>query len=319
MASKEIRDIDNYILLHGHKNLTELFELDNDLLDYVKEIALLDLPEFKGTQIPYISRQTMKNNSKNFASSILSFRDVGFLSDKKLKELLTKYEITSVKELIYLYNSSPVFISPFKIPIEYSHDCLFSGTLDTQVLITEQQKLYKKLLPKLNLYFTKIVLAKGVTDIASSCYLHELMHTQLERHKGIIDNYYNSEVFSIFIELLYAFENNNISYMLILTCRINNLLLNFNSMYLFQTDQPQDREYTKFDYVVDGKYLLSTMKAFNLLEKYIYGTKGIKREILKQMQKVIDGEKKVEEFLKKFEIDYNNSRNPDITRNLILK
>ena len=319
MATKELDDIEGYMLLHGHQCLDKVFELDDDLLAYVKEIVEFDIPDLSVFKDYYIFRRAMKANAIKFYDSVLTAREVGYLSDSKLKRLLAKGEVESVAELIDMYNEAPLFTSPFKIPIKYCYKSSFAGTLQTQVLITEQAEFHKEILPRLNVYFSSILLSKNVTDLTVSCYLHEIMHSQLEKNKGVIGDYYNSEILSIFMELLYAYENNLENYMRILTIRINHMMLSFNSMYMYQTGQLKTIKYDKTNFIKDGKYLISIMKAFNLFYKYINGSTGMKKQMLVGIQSVIDAEKQLEEFLTDYDVDYNSSKESSITKKLIIK
>ncbi len=318
MGAGEICDVDKYMLFHGHNPLKDLYEPDDEMLEYVKEMASINVPSFEGVTFPSIEKKKMKEDAKGFVDSILSFDKIGFLNDERLTKILSATEVNDIQELINVYNESPVFISPFNLPIEYSYNQYFAGLLDTQLLVTDDPKYHKELLPRLNLYFSKIRLSKNVTDITTSCYLHELMHTQLEKNKGVIANYYNSEVLSIFMELLYIYEHNKKEYMFMLSKRIEHVLLSFYSMYLYMSCGEKE-DYSQYDFVKDGKYLISIMKAFNLLEKYIASNNKIKREIMGEIQKVINARKNLEEVLYKFEILYDSSMNVEITNKLILK
>ena len=131
-------------------------------------------------------------------------------------------------------------------------------------------------------------------------YIHEIAHTQLASKKGIIRDYYNMEVLSIFIELLYAFELDANTFQFDLVDRINQLLVSYYSMYLYENsidDDSIDDDYDDYDYCSNGQYLLSTLKAFSLFKLYLLGSNKQKNEILRYCQNVFDADQSLEELL----------------------
>ncbi len=318
MDTKDLRDIELYLLLHGHDDL-DLYSVDDEVLSVMKELVELSVPEISGVEFPYIRKNTMTYNAKKFLSSHLQIHPVGYLSDRKLISLLKDRRIVDEDSLIEIYNKSASFVSPFKIPIEYTDNSVFSGSLETQLLVIVDKDLYAKILPRLEVFFNRICLSKFTTDIGTACYIHEIIHSQLECWKGIIGNYYNSEVLSIFMELFYVYENNPLAYDVIISNRINHLLVSFNNMYLFQTDQIEKENYTIYNYCSDGKYLISIFKAFHLFNLYIHSNNSSKKKILSNIQLVIDGHIMLEDFLDKNHIYYENSLDSVITNQLIKK
>ena len=315
MDARRIKDVDNFIALYGHKKLN-LYEVDDDVLKVMKEIVELDIPEFNGVNLTYISKRKMKHDAMKFYASKVILRDVGYLGDKQLIYLLRHSIISSLDDLVKLYNSAGVFVSPFAIPITYSKEKVFAGTIETQLLITDDDSI-DGILEKMNVYFNNVFLPKRVTPVATSCYIHEIMHSQLESQKGIVEDFYNGEVLSIFMEMLSAYERKDKTYYMILSLRINHLCASFNSMYLYQNDQIKDPRYTQFEFCKDGKYFISILKAFNLLEKYINGSYSDKKRIFIQMQNVICGDRTVEDMLQKLDVTYESSLDSDITNRLL--
>ena len=315
MDARKIRDIERYNLLYGHKEL-ELYVVDDKVLSVMKEIVDLDIPEFNGVDLPFISKRKLKRDAKSFYDSKLFLHDVGYLSDKDLIFLLRNSLINSFDDLVSLYNDAGILISPFSIPIKYDKEKVFAGTLETQLLIMDDDHI-NEILKKLNIYFNHIFLSKYPTNIATSCYIHEIMHSQLESQKGIVEDFYNTEVLSIFMEMLYAYEKNDVEYYMILGLRINHLCSSFYRMHLFQTDQIEDEKYELYDFCCDGKYFISILKAFNLLLKYINSNNNGKKIILTEIQKVINGYKNLEEMLGVFDVNYESSLDSSITNRLL--
>ena len=235
MAESKLEDINNYLALYGIKDFKP-YELDDDMLKTIQDINQLDIPTFEGVSVPYIRKRTMLRNAYRFYKSKVRVHDVGYMSDETLLYLIRNNNIVSIDQLVELYNSSGATISPFQIPIEYRYDSAFSGTLELQLIVTEDKKFFRELLPKMKVLFNKIILSKKPTELTTTAYIHEIMHSQIESHKGVVANYYDSELFSIFFELLYAYENNS-NYQLILSNKLSGIFFNFHNMYLYQTEQ----------------------------------------------------------------------------------
>ena len=317
MESKNVQDVRNYIAFHGHKDF-KTYKLDDDMLKTIQEIVAFDIPEFDGVTIPYVNKKQMIKVAKAFYATKVLIHDVGFMSDKMLIDAIRKNEFVTFDQLIDIYNETGVYISPYKIPIDLESEKAFYGSLDLQILLMDNNEMLREMLPKMKPFFNRIVLPIFPTEVAIPGYVHEIMHSQLESHKGIIDNYYDAEVFTIFFELLSAYEC-NMHYLMLLTFRFNNIFVDFNNMYYYQTGQfdrlPEN--YTYYDFCTGGKYLLSTLKDFYLLDKYFKASNLGKKEILQQMQTVIDGEVKISKFLEHYDVSYEKILDSSISDRLL--
>ena len=317
MEAKNVNDVRDYVAFHGHKDF-KTYELDDDMLKTIQEIAALDIPEFNGVTIPYVNKKQIIRVAKAFFATKVLVHDVGFMSDKMLVNAIRINDIVTFNQLLDIYNQTGVYVSPYKIPVDLECENTFFGSLDLQIVFMDNRELLRKMLPKMKTFFNRIVLPKYPTEVAIPGYVHEIMHSQLESHKGIIDNYYDAEVFSIFFELLCAHDC-NIHYLMNLTFRLNNMFICFNNMYYYQTEQ-FDRlpeTYGYYDYCSAGKYLLSALKAFYLLDKYFKASNLVKKEILKQMQAVMDGEVKTSKFLEQCDVSYETILDSSISDRLL--
>ena len=70
-------------------------------------------------------------------------------------------------------------------------------------------------------------------------------------------------------------------------------------------------------FMITLSYLVSTVKALNLLDTYINSNILVKKEILKSIQRVFDADNTLEDFLDKYEIDYKNSLDPKILSRIV--
>ena len=317
MKNAGIKDIRDYLAFHGLKNF-EAYRLDDDMLKTIQEIVAFDIPEFKEVTVPYVTKQHIIKVAKAFFATKVLVHDVGFMSDKMLIDAIRKNKIVSFAQLVEVYNQTGVYVSPYEIPVDLEKNSIFYGSLDLQIVLIENREILRKMLIKIKPFFNRLVLPMLPTELSIPTYVHEIMHSQLESHKGIIDDYYDAEVFSIFFELLSAYEC-NIHYLITLTYRLNVMFNDFNNMYYYQAGE-RDRlpdGFTYYDFCSAGKYLLSTLKAFYLLDKYFKASNLGKKEILQQMQAVMDGVVKTSEFLKHYDVSYESILDSSISDRLL--
>lgn len=131
--------------------------------------------------------------------------------------------------------------------------------------------------------------------LASSAYLHEIMHSELIPDENVLEQV-NIEVLPIFIELLYGYHKN--------TNQLFNKLINLSrdvDIYL-STTCDEIRERTK-------GYISSTVKAINLFELY---TK-YNQDIINDISNVLKCNNTLENLLDKYEIVYDSYK-PDIKK-----
>ena len=319
MVVRTMEDLNDYMLLHGHKSLGE-FELTDELTNSVVEINKINVPFDNGTQFKYISKLRMKHNAKEFFNDYYKLHNVGYLPDRQLIKLVNSRRIASIEDIIDAYNRAAKMISPFKLPIKYNINNVNGGVLITQALVTEDHEYFEQLLPNLNLYFTGINLSKSITDITTASYIHEITHSQVESNKTVVDEFHNAEVLSIFNELFYAYKYDITLFNFLLLNRLNGLFMSFDSIYALKTSKSrkniiQGKEYSDFDYHTDVKYLTSTLKALKLLADYI--DKGNSSFITHQIDRVFEGQRTVEDCLSDLNITLDNSLNPDNVKKLI--
>lgn len=320
MSCYTLNDLYHFLLLHGYDTNIKKFSLDDNILACMKDLAELDLTPFQGKEIPTISKFEMTHNAKRFMRENFSLHRVGYLSDKRLAKILHDERIQTIDDVAVIYNQSARLVDPFHVPIRYDLDSIFGGTLVVQNVVTEDTSFFEQLLPRLNLYFTHISLPKTITTITPMSYVHEITHSQLESYKGIISNYYNGELLSVFMEFLYSYETNKDVFEIDLSNRIENLLYCFYSMYLYQVGKENpDREYNEYEYFYDSQYFISILKAFQLFHLYDSSNDSIKRYILEGIQKVFDGKILLEDFLDSLDIHTVGAINSEYAKYFVKK
>ena len=133
MAIKTVDDLNDYMKIHGNTRLGE-FELNDKLIECVKELNEIEFNPVKELNLHYITKSRMKKNAKEFLTQFYKFWNVGYLPDSKLKRIIKWKKISCEGEIISLYNAAAKMIDPFKLPIKYDKDNVFDGRLVTQVL-----------------------------------------------------------------------------------------------------------------------------------------------------------------------------------------
>lgn len=288
MAS--VSNIDLFNALHGHKYFREK-KLNERLVDCVTKSLELDLP-FEDMTIKS-SRRGFKRDSKDFMSSLYRLHNVGYLSDEKLEDAILYFEFNHLRELAEYYNSLASLVDPYRIPVEYT-DGSDEGILEVQSIPTDDDESTLKIYGMIDVFFKKIVFGKKNQLNYSTSLTHEVTHTQLESHKGIIRDFYNGEVISIFNELLQAYNTNQELFLKLLANRVYN-----NTIECIRIYSPGTNDY---DRALAFRYVYSALKAFELLDLYINGNSGIKREIISSIQSNFDGDNLVEDTLSRFDI-----------------
>lgn len=204
--------------------------------------------------------------------------------------------------------------NPFKIPVEYIPcDDIFEGTVVEHFIEGENPFVT----------FKSIMLSGNVTEHTPISYAHELMHTQIDSIKGCVTDYYDAEVLSIFIELVFTYYISKDGRLLNLedSRRIAELdLLNTIARMYDRTGTLED-DYRissatlgkkdaeiREEMIENTKYLVSDLKAYNLFITFYYGSNSIKKEMLRLIQKIIDGEISLTDYLKKYDVDLNSSQ-----------
>lgn len=301
------------MLIHGHSTDVRLLELSDKLIDYAVMLAKnedYEKSEFKptSTRSKLVLREPKIFLRKNFVLHKVSYAD-----ETTIRLKLHGKKVKSEKELIKLYNGIGTLIDPLEIPVKFVDEPYYYGNLSLLTSLSDDPEFLKLM----KLFFKSIELGKNTNEMTGVCYVHEIVHTQLESLKGIVRDYYNSEILSIFVELLYAADRGPVLLKEALKNRINMFLTEFHSLYNYI----QNGECVSLDAVwhnvIACKYIVSTIKAFHLFNNYYMGDEIEKNNILWMIQKVFSGALSVETLLEELEITYDNSLDKEHILSLI--
>lgn len=200
-------------------------------------------------------------------------------------------------------------IHPFALPIKKEKDVdEFFGSLNEVIFFTEPFK---------TIYYKSISLPYNSTELTKLAYTHEIAHSQLNHVRGLIGEYYNTEVISIFLELLHALELNDGEYLLTThdSIRLTELKYIIDELhkYYARREEPEIKKV-----LLEGSlYLQSTLQAYNLFITYYNSPIQVKKEILSTIQSLFNQEHTLEELLSRFDISLESSIDNERIKNYI--
>ena len=96
MSVATMGEFRHYLLLHGHKPVTDKLELDEKIKDYARELSQSQLERFDGKELSYISQLELFRNADRFMNDNFKLHKVGFLSNRKLEKVLNHKRIRSL-------------------------------------------------------------------------------------------------------------------------------------------------------------------------------------------------------------------------------
>ncbi len=291
------------MLIHGHNTDVKLLELSDKLIDYAVMLAKNEEYDKSEFQPVYKNPKLILRDSKVFLREKFILHKVSYADELMVKLKLHGRVVRSQRELLKLYNGVGRLVDPFEIPVKFVNEPYYYGNVSLMTNLSDDEYFLKHM----KLFFKSIELGHRTNDMTGVCYVHEIVHTQLESLKGIVREYYNSEILSIFLELVYAYEKGPILLRETLKNRINMFLVEFHSLYNFVVDKSTDNEDGLWHNVIACKYIVSTVKAFHLFNNYYVGDNVEKNNILWMIQKVFSGSMQLEDMLKELGITYHNS------------
>ena len=300
-------------LIHGHDTNVEILKMEDKFLDLAVMLATNSDYDKRDFLVRSCRSRVVLKDSKMFLKEKLVLHKIAYTDERLLKLKLHGRLVKNEKDVINLYNKVGIMIDPFSLPVKFVLQPSYYGNLSLLANLSDDEMF----LNNMKLFFKKIELSSNINQITSVCYTHEIIHTQLESLKGIVRDYYNSELLSIFFELLYSYEKDKDVYYETVKNRINMFLLEVDK--LFKYIQESEVSEGKWDTVIGCKYIVSTLKAINLFNMYVDGNNNTKKYILSLIQNVFDGNYTLEEMLEKINVYYENSIDNDKVLKLIYR
>lgn len=304
-----IIDKETEIKVHGYDPLGEILVPDKKIIDFATFIEDLEIDKRKYFLGPS-TKQEVITNTQAFFNRHFKLHKVPYKGDIRCK--LDKYILRYVPgiELPLKIHNISRHIHPFDIPVKFSS----SGIVECMVVENVTFISVDEFLKRMNISFKEIILPPQINELTESSYVHELTHTELAHQRGIIRNYYNSEVPSIFLELLNIHESSKQETLLPLQDAVRLTEL-YDILYRLESVNKKVSEEPYEDLVDATKYAESILKAYHLFVEYYYGTPALKKYILTCIQNILDGNLCLEELLDEFEITTHKAvANPKLTR-----
>ena len=244
--------------------------------------------------------ETLPVAHKNYEVHTMTIEDALYDAQKFLMYYYKLHKVPSVS--IYKLLGHQIHlgrtVNPLKLPVNLVQgDDIFSGSV-TEIITNRNP----------HIIFSEINLNGQTTEQTSSSYVHEITHTQLDRLKGSIQEYYNMEVLSIFNELFHASILDNDERILRLNDSRRIYEMSISAQEL--RDHHDGKSLMSRDELLDCcKYLISDLKAYKLFAIFYSANDTIKNEILDDIQSIFDGFMTVEELLAKYEITLESIEN----------
>ena len=190
------------MLIHGHDTDVKLLQLSDKLVDLAVMLAKNEEYEKSQFEPTFIRPKLILKDSKVFLREKFILHKVSYADETMVKLKLHGRMVRSEKELLKLYNGVGTLIDPFELPVKLVNEPYYYGNVSLLTNLSDDPEFLKHM----KLFFKSIELGHRTNDMTGVCYVHEIVHTQLESIKGIVRDYYNSELLSIFMELLYAHD-----------------------------------------------------------------------------------------------------------------
>lgn len=249
------------------------------------EIGLM-LERFKNdyTNLPKEKIKTILKSSREFLNSKYNLHNIPFEYYKK--NFFLQLQISGMTD-------------PFSLPIKrVKIEDDFYGAIREVITFKDEGT---------TIAFRYIELPKSPTKLTSLSYTHEITHSQLNHMKGIIKEYYNTEVFSIFNELLHAyFTPANESLLRIHDARrLGELSICISELAKYKDSQDEEIK----SVLLEGScYCASTLKAYQMFLRFYYGSLKEQKRLINGVQRVMDGKITLEDELEKLDISFEGSQ-----------
>lgn len=273
--------IEEEILLRGYEQEPKIIFPTQSIIEISQT---LDDPFLEPLPIQKEKLKKAKNSTIDFYETFFKLQRVPYFIERKFGP----FTITKAGD-----------IHPFALPTKQEKDTdEFYGALNEVIFFTEPHK---------TIYYKSISLSENITELSKLAYTHEIAHSQLNHVRGLIKEYYNTEVVSIFLELVHAFELNDGEYLLSAhdSIRLTELKYIIDELKKYY-DRRHEPEIKKV--LLEGSlYLQSTLEAYSLFIKYYNSSLKIRKEILLGIQKLFNQNYSLEDFLSKFDITLESS------------
>ena len=292
-------------IVHGYNEYVP-FQVTDKVIELMEKIKNKTYDEEKlNIGMRELTSSEVLDYGKSFLNDFFNLHYINYLSKE------SRIKVTSSKMdpslLCMLYGR---LINPFDLPVRFVYNDVFAGDVDINYNFSNKLSVLKRM----KIYFEKINLSKNNTIFNAAAYIHELVHTQVLKNPNTLTNFYNSEVLSIFIELVVSRTINKETF-------DNMMRYRFENVYECIVDLSYVGEYVyTFDKLTQFRcYLSSSLKALHLYDIYRNSSRERRIEILSLVEDVFRNQMTVEQFLDMMHITYDNSKDVGMVKHYVKK
>ena len=287
----------------------------HELLNILGQIKI---PNYKNYKLEQYSLSRTINEVRGLSKEVFAGVDMKVpifiyeLDEKENKALLQMYNKINtlasqdiINEEQYIRIATDYFIqnttrrSVFGIPIEQANFTTTSGLLEGKVLEGPCLVSFASLDGLIKFFKTvgplneRIYLGKNLNSLSVGTYTHEIVHCLLDRHIGIIENYFYDEFLSIFMEKVVIDLNdksdNKTNLKIAEMIRLKDLQIALKDLFSAKSSIEE-----KYDSI---KYIQSGILAGLLFDKYQKADKDGKEKILLAVKNVLNGKSKIQSII----------------------
>lgn len=246
-----------------------------------------------------IEEATMR--SENFMRNNFHLHKVPYVDEEEINDKLSKTELEKEADLLKILPDCYAMRDSYELPRNLIYEDYRTGELEEMFFDTLEEK---EVLRKVPVLFTGINLSFNTTDLTIGSISHEITHSQINSIKGSCKSFYNNEVLSIFLQLLALREYDEDSAEIERSFR----LLDIPDLIEFLSTTGQGKTSSDpSDSIEASRYLESTIKALDLYECYLKLSQAGRTNMLNDINRILKGEKTVEDLLNKHDITLRES------------
>ena len=288
---------DMKLRVYGYKGLDKSQLSKKSVIETRELIKGLELPDTStitdiSIEPKNVSRQSRKIFNDLFPNLDRNIRIIS-LNEYQQAVLRLSYGKMNMAEFLQTLQRKSFNADAVNVPITFKDNlsCIYGETIKPLCLIDNDYHLDS--LPILVSGYN--LGSMNLSRLGIITHLHEVTRTLLERNKGSVKDYYKAELLSILIEKIAALEIDRTS-----------ILLSKQNIYRYE-NLKQCIEKTDDD---SHKYLLSTLLAEVLFDKYEKGNETYKNHVLAQINQILEGNLVLEDFLISEGITLDNDNLP---------
>lgn len=289
---------DMKLKVYGYRHCDKSQLSRENVVETKELIKGLELPDTSKISDISINPRNISKQSKIIINNLFPNlnRDIDIISMNEYFQMGLSLQAgkISMEEYLFELQKRSFKGDAVNVPIAFSekHHCTIGETVKPLVLIDSDSYL-----ERLPIYVSGYNLGSiKQSRLSVVTHLHEVTHALLERNKGSVTDYYKSEMLSILMEKIAALEIDQTS-----------VLLSKQNIFRYENLKESLNKNADDD---SHKYLLSTLLAEVLFDKYENGTEAYKHHLLAQISNVLSGKLILEKMLENEGIILDNANLP---------